>query len=225
MNILPELSKYSHTFPHPSTASEEGIVAYGADLNPNRVLAAYRNGIFPWYNEDEGDPILWWSPNPRFVLDLEELHIPKSLKKTIKKNIFEIKFNTNFTRVMIECANAYRADQDGTWIGAEMIESYSQIHSMGFAHSFEAYYQGELVGGGYGVSLGDIFCGESMFAKKSDASKVAFVALAQRLKQHGFKYIDSQIHTEHLERFGAKDISRDKYLQLVRKSLENFKEF
>jgi leucyl/phenylalanyl-tRNA--protein transferase len=225
MNILPELSKYSQTFPHPSNATEEGIVAYGGDLNPNRVLAGYRNGIFPWYNESDNDPILWWSPNPRFVLDLNDLHIPKSLKKIIKKNIFEIKFNTNFTQVMIECANSYREDQDGTWIGPEMIESYSQIHSLGFAHSFEAYFDGELIGGGYGIALGDIFCGESMFTKKNDASKVAFISLAQRLKQNGFKYIDSQIHTDHLERFGAKDISRDKYLQLVKNSLENFKEF
>ncbi len=225
MNILPQLSKYSNTFPHPNNASEEGIVAYGGDLNPNRVMTAYRNGIFPWYNEDQNDPILWWSPNPRFVLDLDDLYIPKSLKKVIKKNLFEIKYNTQFTNVMIECANAYRPDQDGTWIGPEMIESYSQIHSSGFAHSFEAYYDGKLVGGGYGVSLGDIFCGESMFAKKSDASKVAFIALAQKLKKDGFKYIDSQIHTDHLERFGAKNITRNNYLQLVKNSLVNFKEF
>jgi leucyl/phenylalanyl-tRNA--protein transferase len=225
MNILPQLSSYSHTFPHPSNATQEGIVAYGGDLNPNRILSAYRNGIFPWYNESDNDPILWWSPNPRFVLDLKDLHIPKSLKKIIKKNIFEIKFDTNFTQVMLECANANRQDQDGTWIGANMIESYSKIFKLGFAHSFEAYLDGNLVGGGYGVELGDIFCGESMFTKVSDASKVAFIALANHLKKQGFNYIDSQIHTEHIQRFGAKDISRDKYLKLVHKSLENFKEF
>lgn len=224
MNILP-LSKYSYTFPNPTQTSEEGIVAYGGDLDPKRVLEAYKNGIFPWYNEDDNDPILWWCPDPRFVLHLEDFRISKSLKKTIKKNIFEIKFNTNFTRVMIECANAYRADQDGTWIGPDMIESYSQLHKMGFAHSFEAYFEGELVGGGYGVTIGNIFCGESMFAKKSDASKVAFVSLVSKLKENNFKLIDSQIHTEHLERFGAKDISRDKYLKLVKNSLENFKQF
>jgi leucyl/phenylalanyl-tRNA---protein transferase len=225
MNILPELSKYSYTFPNPNNSTEEGIVAYGGDLNPNRVLGGYRKGIFPWYNEDEGDPILWWSPDPRFVLDLDEFHISKSLNKTIKKNIFEIKFDTNFTQVMIECANAYRKDQAGTWIGPEMIESYSKIHSLGFAHSFEAYYNKELVGGGYGIALGNIFCGESMFAKKSDASKVAFAALVNRLKQNGFKYIDSQIHTSHLEKFGAKNITKNKYLELVQKSLEIFNEF
>jgi leucyl/phenylalanyl-tRNA--protein transferase len=224
MNILP-LSKDSYTFPNPNTASPDGLLAIGGDLNPKRVLKAYQNGIFPWYNEDELDPILWWSPDPRFVLDINELHIPKSLKKIIKKNIFEIRFDTNFTRVMIECANAYRADQDGTWIGPEMIEAYSKLHSQGIAHSFEAYYENELVGGGYGVVIGDIFCGESMFALKNDASKVAFVALVQRLKNNGFRYIDSQIHTEHLERFGAKNITRIEYLKLVQESSENFKEF
>lgn len=224
MNILP-LSKDSYTFPNPNTASPDGLLAIGGDLNPKRVLKAYQNGIFPWYNEDELDPILWWSPDPRFVLDINELHIPKSLKKIIKKNIFEIRFDTNFTRVMIECANAYRADQDGTWIGPEMIEAYSKLHSQGIAHSFEAYYEDELVGGGYGVVIGDIFCGESMFTLKNDASKVAFVALVQRLKNNGFRYIDSQIHTEHLERFGAKNITRIEYLKLVQQSSENFKEF
>lgn len=224
MNILP-LSKDSYTFPNPNTASPDGLLAIGGDLNPKRVLKAYQNGIFPWYNEDELDPILWWSPDPRFVLDINELHIPKSLKKIIKKNIFEIRFDTNFTRVMIECANAYRADQDGTWIGPEMIEAYSKLHSQGIAHSFEAYYEDELVGGGYGVVIGDIFCGESMFALKNDASKVAFVSLVQRLKNNGFRYIDSQIHTEHLERFGAKNITRIEYLKLVQESSENFKEF
>jgi leucyl/phenylalanyl-tRNA--protein transferase len=224
MNILP-LSKDSYTFPNPNTASPDGLLAIGGDLNPKRVLKAYQNGIFPWYNEDELDPILWWSPDPRFVLDINELHIPKSLKKIIKKNIFEIRFDTNFTRVMIECANAYRADQDGTWIGPEMIEAYSKLHSQGIAHSFEAYYEDELVGGGYGVVIGDIFCGESMFTLKNDASKVAFIALVQRLKNNGFRYIDSQIHTEHLERFGAKNITRIEYLKLVQQSSENFKEF
>jgi leucyl/phenylalanyl-tRNA--protein transferase len=224
MNILP-LSKDSYTFPNPNTASPDGLLAIGGDLDPKRVLKAYQNGIFPWYNEDQLDPILWWSPDPRFVLDINELHIPKSLKKIIKKNIFEIRFDTNFTRVMIECANAYRADQDGTWIGPEMIEAYSKLHSQGIAHSFEAYYEDELVGGGYGVVIGDIFCGESMFTLKNDASKVAFIALVQRLKNNGFRYIDSQIHTEHLERFGAKNITRIEYLKLVQQSSENFKEF
>ena len=210
-------------FPNPSEADDDGLLAYGGDLSVNRLLCAYSQGIFPWFNDD--DPILWWSPNPRFVLYIDDLHIPKSLKKIIKKNRFEIRFDTSFVKVMIECANANRPDQDGTWITPDMIEAYSDLHNQGFAHSFEAWLDGELVGGGYGVSIGDIFCGESMFTKVNDASKVAFVALVDRLKQNGFKLIDSQIYTEHLERFGAKHITRDKYLNLVKQSLNNPKEF
>jgi leucyl/phenylalanyl-tRNA--protein transferase len=202
-----------HIFPHPKSASPEGVLAYGGDLDTNRIMLGYQNGIFPWFNED--DPILWWSPNPRFVLRLDEFKVAKSLKRTIKKNIFEIKYDTAFVQVLIECANAYRPDQDGTWIVPEMIEAYSELHRLGYAHSFEAWLDGELVGGGYGVIVGDIFCGESMFAKVSDASKVAFVHLVERLKANGFRLIDSQVHTEHLERFGAKHISRDEYLQYV----------
>ena len=210
-------------FPNPSEADDEGLLAYGGDLSVNRLLCAYSQGIFPWFNDD--DPILWWSPNPRFVLYIDDLHIPKSLKKIIKKNRFEIRFDTSFVKVMIECANANRPDQDGTWITPDMIEAYSDLHKQGFAHSFEAWLDGELVGGGYGVAIGDIFCGESMFTKVNDASKVAFVALVDRLKQNGFRLIDSQIYTEHLERFGAKHITRDEYLNLVKQSLNNPKEF
>ena len=220
--ILP-LDKYSYTFPDPLKASDEGLLAYGGDLHPNRIMAGYRNGIFPWFNED--DPILWWSPNPRFILEIDAFKIPKSLKRTIKKNLFEIKFDTAFVQVMIECANAYRPDQEGTWIVPQMIEAYSELHNLGHAHSFEAWVDGELVGGGYGVVVGDIFCGESMFTKKSDASKVAFVHLVERLKKNGFKFVDSQIHTDHLERFGAKHISRQTYLTYVKQALQNPKAF
>lgn len=222
MPILP-LDKYSYTFPDPLKASDEGLLAYGGDLHPNRIMAGYRNGIFPWFNED--DPILWWSPNPRFILEIDAFKIPKSLKRTIKKNLFEIKFDTAFVQVMIECANAYRPDQEGTWIVPQMIEAYSELHNLGHAHSFEAWVDGELVGGGYGVVVGDIFCGESMFTKKSDASKVAFVHLVERLKKNGFKFVDSQIHTDHLERFGAKHISRQTYLTYVKQALQNPKAF
>jgi leucyl/phenylalanyl-tRNA---protein transferase len=220
--ILP-VDKYSLKFPNPLYADDEGLLAHGGDLNVNRLMSAYCSGIFPWFNED--DPILWWSPNPRFILYPDELHISKSLQRTIRKNKFEIKFDSAFVQVMIECANAKRPDQEGTWIVPEMIEAYSNLHQEGFAHSFEAWFDGELVGGGYGVVVGDIFCGESMFAKKNDASKVAFVALVQRLKQNGFFLIDSQIHTEYLEKFGAKHISREEYLQCVKKALFNPKEF
>jgi len=217
------LSKYSLIFPDPKLADDEGLLCYGGDLSPNRIMSAYRSGIFPWFNE--GDPILWWSPNPRLILELDEFKISKSLKKTIKKNIYEIKFDTNFRQTMIECANIKRDDQDGTWINEAMIEAYCELFDLGFAHSFESYYDGQLVGGGYGIVIGDIFCGESMFAKKSDASKVALSYLVKHLKQKGFKYIDCQIPTPHLISLGAKDIHRDKFLKLVQKSLENPKEF
>jgi len=221
--MIPQLSKNNEDFPNPINTSPEGILAYGGLLSSTRVMNAYRTGIFPWYNEE--DPILWWCPNPRFVLEVNDLHISKNLKKTIKKNIFQIKYDTSFVQVMIECANAPRPDQDGTWIHPDMIETYSQLHRDGFAHSFEAWLDGELVGGGYGVIVGDIFCGESMFSKLSGASKVAFVHLVNRLKDNGFSLIDSQIHTQYLESFGAKHISRDAYLDKVKKALEKPKDF
>jgi len=222
MHIFP-LSKYNLIFPEPATASDEGILAFGGDLSVNRVMQGYAKGIFPWYKEE--DPILWWSPNPRFVLHIDDLHISKSLQKTIKKNIYTVKFNVNFEQVIKECAQAKREDQEGTWITNDMIEAYCELHSAGHAHSFESYLDGELVGGGYGVVIGDIFCGESMFAKKNDASKVAFVSLVKHLKKQGFKLIDSQIHTPHLESFGSKHITRDEYLQYVKEALTNPKDF
>ncbi len=222
MNILP-LDKYSYSFPNPIYASDEGLLAYGGDLSATRLITAYLNGIFPWYNKT--DPILWWSPNPRFILDLDEFKVSKSLQKTIVKNIFEIKFDTNFKEVMLECSKISRTGQKGSWIHEDVIEAYCNLHQMKFAHSFEAYFQGELVGGGYGINIGNIFCGESMFAKKSDASKVALYFLVQRLKQNGFQYIDCQIPTPHLKSLGAKEISRDKFLNLVTLSKENPKDF
>jgi leucyl/phenylalanyl-tRNA--protein transferase len=209
--LIKPLYNNSYEFPPVQNATEDGLLAYGGDLNPERVMLGYRQGIFPWF--DDRDPILWWSPNPRFILGINDLKVSKSLQRTIKKNIFQIRYDTAFVQVMIECANAPRNDQEGTWIVPEMIECYSELHSCGIAHSFEAWLDGELVGGGYGVVVGDIFCGESMFTKVSDASKVAFVHLVKRLKNNGFRLIDSQVYTEHLERFGAKHISREKYLE------------
>ncbi|WP_228200555.1 leucyl/phenylalanyl-tRNA--protein transferase [Arcobacter peruensis] len=223
MNIYP-LDKNSYIFPDPNYANDKGIVAYGGDLNPNRIMTAYLNGIFPWYNES--DPILWWSPNPRCILQLDELKISKSLKKTINKNIFEIKFDTNFRNIMIECKKIREGiDKKGTWISNEIIDAYTKLHEIGFAHSFEAYYEGELVGGGYGVNIGNIFCGESMFAKKTDASKVAFFHLVQRLKENDFKMIDCQIPSNHLQSLGAKTITRKEFLNLVKESSHNCKTF
>jgi len=223
MNIFP-LEKNSFAFPNPLYADDTGLLAFGGDLNPNRILTAYRNGIFPWYNED--DPILWWSPNPRLVLRLDEFKVSNSLRKTIKKGIFDIRFDTNFKEVMIQCKNMREGKgKEGTWIHHDVIEAYTNLHKMGFAHSFEAYYEGELVGGGYGINIGNIFCGESMFAKKSDASKVALFHLTQRLRINGFKMIDCQIPSAHLESLGAKKIQREEFLNLVKQSTHDCKCF
>ena len=222
MDIYP-LDKNSYIFPNPHFASDEGLLAYGGDLTPSRIMTAYSKGIFPWYNED--DPILWWSPNPRLVLELNEFKVSKSLQKIINKEIFEIKFDENFKQTMMECKNINRENQDKTWIQDEVIEAYTDIHDMGFAHSFEAYYNGELVGGGYGINIGNVFCGESMFAKKSNASKVALYFLVQRLKEKGFRLIDCQIPSPHLQSLGAKVMPRNEFLELIKNSVDNYKEF
>lgn len=222
MNIFP-LDKHSFTFPNPLHACDEGLLAYGGDLNPNRIIKAYMNGIFPWYNKN--DPILWWSPNPRLILDLNEFKTSKSLQKTIDKNIYEVKFDTNFKQVMTECSKIKREGQKGSWILPEVIDAYCEIFNLGFAHSFESYLDGELVGGGYGLDIGNMFCGESMFAKEKDASKVALYYLVQRLKKNGFRYIDCQIPTEHLKSLGAKEIKREIFLELVKDSIHNPKKF
>ncbi|MDQ7055667.1 MAG: leucyl/phenylalanyl-tRNA--protein transferase [Persephonella sp.] len=162
----------------------------GGDLSPERLIFAYSLGIFPWYSE--GEPILWWSPDPRMVLFPQNLKVSRSLKKILKKNIFQIEFDTEFERVINMCASVKRKGQTGTWITPEMVEAYTQLHRLGFAHSVEVYKDGELVGGLYGVSLGGVFFGESMFHTVPDASKVAFVHLVERLKQWNFDMIDCQ---------------------------------
>ena len=216
------IDKYSHTFPNPNTAHESGIVCYGGDLNPNRVIKAYMSGIFPWYNED--DPILWWSPNPRCILKFEDFKVSKTLKKCIDKNIYEIKFDNDFENVIKSCQNAPR-NSNKTWLNDEMIETYIQLYNMGFAHSFESYLDGKLVGGGYGINIGDIFCGESMFSLQNDASKVALYHLVHRLKNNGFNFIDCQVPNEHLISLGATTISREEFLLNVQNSLNNPKSF
>jgi leucyl/phenylalanyl-tRNA--protein transferase len=221
MDIFP-LNK-SFNFPDPFFANDKGLLAYGGDLHPSRLMMAYTKGIFPWYNED--DPILWWSPNPRSVIKLEDFKVSKSLEKKITKNIFKVEFDKNFTQTVIECKNIKRPKQKGTWISDEIIDAYTKLHDLGFAHSFEAYFDDKLVGGGYGINIGDIFCGESMFAKKDDASKVALFYLVQRLKESGFSMIDCQIHNPHLESLGAKQIKREEFLNLVKLSVNNPKIF
>ena len=207
--MIPQLNKYSLEFPHPNSASQEGIVAWGGDLTPSRLHRAYYNGIFPWFNEE--DPILWWSPDPRFIMELDDFKISKSLKKSIKK--FEYKFDTNFEQVVKNCATAPRKEQDGTWITTDMIEAYTTLYGMGIAHSVESYLDGKLVGGLYGVAIGGVFCGESMFSYVSDASKAAYATLVRHLKEWGYDFIDAQVATPHLERLGAKEIARELFLE------------
>ena len=205
---IPQLNKFSLDFPHPTESSEEGIVAWGGDLNPSRLLKAYRNGIFPWNQEDE--PLLWWSPNPRLILELKDFRLRRSLKKRMKH--FTYKFDTNFRGVLERCASTPREGQDGTWLHEDLIESFEVLHGMGIAHSIEAYQDGTLVGGLYGLSIGGVFCGESMFAHVSDASKAAFAVLIEHLKVWGYDFVDCQVPTEHLISLGAKEVHQEYYL-------------
>ncbi len=197
------------SFPPVESATDDGLLAYGGDLSPERLLLAYKSGIFPWYNA--GEPILWWAPDPRFVLFLDEFVLRKSLKKRMKH--FEIRYDTAFSEVMRECGSIEREGQKGTWIIPELIEAYSVLHDMGYAHSIEAWQDGKLVGGLYGVMIGKMFFGESMFAKVRDASKVAFATLIERLKDEGFTMIDCQIPSAHLKSLGAREISRKEFMQ------------
>ncbi len=189
-----------------------GLLAAGGGLTADWLLAAYRRGIFPWFSP--GQPILWWSPNPRMVLFPEQLHVPHSLMRTVRKEKFEIRLNTAFVGVMRACA-APRAGETGTWISEEMIKAYTALHEQGMAHSIEAWLDGNLVGGLYGVALGKVFFGESMFARVSDASKVAFVKGVHQLQRLGVVMIDCQMNTPHLARFGAIEISREDFLRCL----------
>ena len=204
-------------FPDPQLAEPDGLLAVGGDLAPGRILAAYQQGIFPWYSD--GEPILWWSPAPRLVLLPEEFHLPKRLARTMRQNIFEVRADTAFAEVIASCAAVRRDAGEGTWITEEMQEAYIALHELGFAHSLESWHEGELVGGLYGVSLGKCFFGESMFTRATNASKVALVALVNYLKALDFSLIDCQITTAHLERFGAREISRARYLDELNKAL------
>ncbi len=200
-------------FPHASQANEHGIVAYGGDLSPTRLLNAYRAGIFPWYSE--GDPILWWSPNPRCILLPEEFVIRRSLAKRIRNGGFEVKFDHDFRGTIESCRKVDGRDKEGTWILPEIIEAYDELYGMGYAHSIETYLNGELVGGLYGVSIGGAFFGESMFSKVPDASKIALAALTQFAKEQGFLFVDCQIPTEHLLSLGAICVERDLFLEML----------
>jgi len=218
---IPELNRYSLTFPHPNDANEDGIVAWGGDLTPSRLIRAYQNGIFPWYAK--GDPIIWWSPDPRLIMELDDFKLSRSLKKSMKK--FTYSFDADFTEVMRQCSLVKREGQSGTWIQPEILEAYSVLHDMGVAHSVESYNaDNELVGGLYGVVIGRVFCGESMFAKESDASKAAYATLVSHLKEWGYDFIDCQVPTNHLKSLGAKEVSRDYFLsRLYKVRMDNIK--
>jgi len=205
-------------FPDPENALEDGLLALGGDLSPARLVKAYQNGIFPWYGD--GSPILWWSPDPRMVLFPDEFKISKSLKQSLKKNGFSVKTDTNFEAVISLCAKVPRSGQDGTWITEEMKEAYIEMHKLGYAHSFETYYDNKLVGGLYGISLGKGFFGESMFHLMRDASKIAMYYLVEYAKKNQFRFIDAQQETDHLRTLGARPVARKYFLKLLKETLE-----
>lgn len=194
--------------------AEDGLLAIGGDLSMERLLLAYKSGIFPWYSEDE--PILWWSPNPRFVLFPNELKVSKSMSQLLKRNIFKVTFNQCFEEVMRVCGEVPREGQDGTWINEDMVRAYVELHKNGYAHSVEVWEDDKLVGGLYGVLLGKVFFGESMFYKVSNASKYGFIVFVEKLKSLGIELIDCQVPTPHLASLGAQNIEREDFIALLR---------
>jgi leucyl/phenylalanyl-tRNA---protein transferase len=205
-------------FPDPNEAEDDGLVAVGGELSVEYLIAAYSQGVFPWFSE--GEPILWWSPNPRMILFPHDFKCSDSLKQLIKRGKFEVKADEAFLEVIRHCANSNRKDQNGTWITSKMQEAYINLHNQGYAHSFEAYENGKLVGGLYGVSLGKGFFGESMFYNVANASKVAFYYLVQTMIQWNFDFIDAQQSTNHLKSLGAKDIDRKLFMELLNKTIK-----
>jgi leucyl/phenylalanyl-tRNA--protein transferase len=205
-------------FPPAWLARSDGLLCIGGDLSAQRILLAYEKGIFPWFSENE--PILWWSPDPRLVLFPEDIKVSRSLKKTIKKNIFHLTMDHAFEETILSCAKPRRKEYAGTWLVEEMIDAYIQLHRLGYAHSIETWKDDRLVGGLYGICLGGIFFGESMFSVEDDASKTALTALARHLEQHRFDLIDCQVTTNHLLSMGATEISRNTYLDIIQRSIQ-----
>lgn len=205
-------------FPNPELANNDGLLAVDGDLSTERILLAYSQGIFPWYSE--GSQLLWWSPDPRIVLYPSKIKKSKSLIRTLKSKKYECRFDTNFEAVIRACAKMPREENNGIWLVDEMIEAYLKLHALGYAHSVETYFENELVGGLYGLSLGKSFFGESMFFKKSDASKVALSYLCQQAEVMGFYFIDAQVETDHLIKMGAEKIKRSDFLKLLDQALE-----
>jgi leucyl/phenylalanyl-tRNA--protein transferase len=207
------LKEQEINFPHPDNALPDGLLAAGGDLRPERLLLAYSWSIFPWYNE--GDPILWWSPDPRFVLYPDELKVSKSMRPYFNQQKFRVTYDRAFDQVITACSQIPRHGKLGTWITKEMLAAYQNLHRLGYAHSVEVWEQDKLVGGLYGLALGGIFFGESMFAHKSNASKFGFISLVRRLKEEGYRLIDCQQKTPHLASLGARSIPRKDFLELL----------
>lgn len=205
-------------FPPPEKADPDGLLAFGGDLAPDRLMIAYRMGIFPWFNP--GDPVLWWSPDPRMVLYPSNLHVSKDMKRIIRKKLFSVTYDRDFSSVIQACKDISRKDQTGTWITEEMKQAYVQLHHRGYAHSVEVWQEDELVGGLYGVSLGACFFGESMFTKVSNASKTGFITFVRDLARNGFQLIDCQVYTEHLARLGAEEIPRKRFVEELQQGLQ-----
>ncbi len=206
-------------FPPPRFAEPDGLLAVGGDLRCERLLVAYAMGIFPWFSE--GDPVLWWSPDPRMILLPEEFHLSRSLRRVLRKHEFNVTVDQAFDEVIRACAEPGGPGRDSTWITPAMIEAYSELHRTGFAHSVECWQHDRLAGGLYGVSLGGCFFGESMFTRASNASKVAFAALVAQIREWGFTLIDCQVANPHLETLGAREIPRDQFLEHLDAALES----
>ncbi|WP_457668325.1 leucyl/phenylalanyl-tRNA--protein transferase [Thiolapillus sp.] len=217
-------SRPGEPFPDPSLAETDpdGLLAVGGDLAPERIVQAYRQGIFPWYGEDQ--PILWWSPDPRMVLFPDDLHVSRSLAKELRRKRFRVTFDLAFDQVIEACAQP-RKDEPGTWLTPEMIVAYRALHQLGIAHSVEVWQDGELMGGLYGNALGSVFFGESMFSRISNASKVAFVCLVRSLSRSGYRLIDCQVFTPHLQSLGADLIPRERFLSLLNEQVKDLRRF
>ena len=202
-----------YIFPHPSNADKHGIVAYGGDLNPLRILEAYKSGIFPWFESDQN--LMWWSPDPRMILYTDKFKVSKSFKALLKKTNYKVTFNKDFELVINSCANIKRINQKGTWITEGLIKSFIDLHKMGKAISVEVWEDDDIVGGLYGLDLDDVFCGESMFSKSSNASKIALYYLTKELRKNNYRFIDCQVPSEHLKSLGGEIISRSNFLDLL----------
>jgi leucyl/phenylalanyl-tRNA--protein transferase len=216
--LIPPLGEATAWFPDPRRASDEGLLAHGGDLSPERLLHAYAQGIFPWFNAD--DPILWWSPDPRLVLYPDDFHLSKSFRRVLRNGAYEVRFDHDFAAVIQACGQIPRPGQAGTWLHPQMQAAYTTLHAQGFAHSIETYMDGELVGGLYGIAMGRAFFGESMFALRPDASKIALAALRGVLGAKSYDFIDCQVETEHLVRMGAVTIDRNHFLDALAEALD-----